>query len=603
MRHIFIEVTDLVEYLARNYAPSGIQRVQMDIIHAASLLHDDNYHAHYVYFWGRGIKLLDPELLLKYIDTADRKNRIEALPNLIEKAAPISATQILKSEVGQQHKSVLFITGAPWNRVDYSHFINLFKNAIQARVIQLVHDLIPLKHPEYFEENLVKSFDDYFSSSSQYIDKFLAVSEKTKNDFKHILKYAKNKPRFGLLRNQHKPLGKLDKPVTEPSEILNPDQVKNYVLFVSTIEKRKNHQFLARVWKKLLETQNDCPELYCVGKLGWKSEDFFSFVSGNPTLAKKIKLLTDVSDKKLDELYRNAKLVVYPALEEGFGLPVSEALSYGKVCITGSCPSLQEASQGLSIKVDEYDVDGWAEKISNLLAAPSELKRAELKIKKTFKPESPSDYYRSIISALDSEFNQSEFLPTNILKPGQELVFKKPQFSTNKIEEIELNPAFMLPIMKDFGTAENYVPESPILTFGDWHASESWGRWAKFPGSTISLSFERISDSATYYMCVLLNSAPKLDKHDLRIAVNGYVINTCRLESQPKTVLFKLPSRLLKLKNNLITFFYNDKEVNVEELRKIDARLLSFGIYSMMILDASDNKNIPIFLELMGRKN
>jgi hypothetical protein len=59
----------------------------------------------------------------------------------------------------------------------------------------------------------------------------------------------------------------------------------------------------------------------------------------------------------------------------------------------------------------------------------------------------------------------------------------------------------------------------------------------------------------------------------------------------------------VKNRNNQVTFFYDDKEIDLQDIKKVDSRLLSFGIHSIIILDASDSKNLPFFLELMGNKN
>ena len=143
---------------------------------------------------------------------------------------------------------------------------------------------------------------------------------------------------------------------------------RKFVLYCSTIEFRKNHQLLLQVWDRLTcETLPDeLPILVFVGKWGWSTETVSLMVSRNWRLRSHLKILTEVEDHELIWLYRNAMFSVFPSVSEGFGLAVSESLSFGTPVLIANCPALVEASENLMPTLGPYDVDGWAEKIKIL---------------------------------------------------------------------------------------------------------------------------------------------------------------------------------------------------------------------------------------------
>ena len=596
MKNIFHDVTDLINYLLSNNSPSGIQRVQMDIMRATVLMPSKSgVNNYYLYLMARGVKLISQKDLIEFIDMQDKRDRAAFCKEMISNALVVNSSEILRSQVKSDDKNILFISGAPWNNINYSEFLNLMKNSIHCHVVQLIHDLIPLKHPEYFEQVLVNTFENYFVNCSKYIDKLLTVSAKTGKDLKFIAKHFDAKPQTGLLGNLHKGLkgdnksGSTDFPIDE-----------DFVLFVSTIEKRKNHEFIARVWKKLIELNKNAPALYCVGKLGWRSDEFYKMLAGNPKLSKKIKILSDVSDEQLSSMYEQCKYTVYPALEEGFGLPVAESLSYGKLCVAGTCDSLKEASQNLAITLDEYDAEAWIEKLSELNSSPAKIKTHEQKVKKSFKSDALADYAKEILVQLDPVFNKSKPKITNYLAPSHEYVFRDPDLKNKSVDNLEVNSAYMLPITNDFGTAENYQKNAPFFTMGDWLEPESWGRWARYPGGSLNFSLEE-GVSSNLYISTILRCIPPLKDKVLTIALNGFTVNAVKLSTEPKRLIIKIPPKLVQPKNNLLSFFYQDRSVNIDEIRKIDGRMLSIGIFGILMLDASDNKNIPIFMDLMSK--
>src|SRR5437660_11261798 len=127
-----------------------------------------------------------------------------------------------------------------------------------------------------------------------------------------------------------------------------------YVLYVSTIEHRKNHRLLVRVWQRLLERHgaNLVPNLIFAGKIGWLVEDLLADLEASNYLNGKIILLRSLSDAQLHEAYSSCLFTVFPSLCEGWGCPVAESLAHGKFCVASNHTAIPEAGGNL---IDYFD--------------------------------------------------------------------------------------------------------------------------------------------------------------------------------------------------------------------------------------------------------
>jgi glycosyltransferase involved in cell wall biosynthesis len=108
--------------------------------------------------------------------------------------------------------------------------------------------------------------------------------------------------------------------------------------------------------------------------------------------------LNQVNDAELDLLYRHALFTVFPSLYEGWGLPVSESLAYGKFCIASNTSSLPEVGGDLVEYLDSWDLPAWVERLAYYFDNPKELKKREKKIASDYIPITWADTARVLIS-------------------------------------------------------------------------------------------------------------------------------------------------------------------------------------------------------------
>ena len=139
---------------------------------------------------------------------------------------------------------------------------------------------------------------------------------------------------------------------------------KKYILFVGTLQPRKNIVRLIEAFSKIHHQQQ--LNLVIVGKKGWMYEEILE-APKQYGIENQIKFLEFVPDEDLSLLYKNALCFVLPSLYEGFGLPVLEAMTQGCPVITSNVSSLPEAGGDAALYVNPEDVDEIAAKMQSLV--------------------------------------------------------------------------------------------------------------------------------------------------------------------------------------------------------------------------------------------
>lgn len=139
-----------------------------------------------------------------------------------------------------------------------------------------------------------------------------------------------------------------------------------YILFVGTLEPRKNIKRLIKAYLRLDTSLRDKYHLVIVGSKGWGRDDFTEHVK-LPDLADYIHQLGYLDETSLQYLYKNAHILAMPSTYEGFGLPVAEAMKYGVPAIAGDNSSLVEVVGNAGLLVDAMDVSAIEDGLSQLL--------------------------------------------------------------------------------------------------------------------------------------------------------------------------------------------------------------------------------------------
>lgn len=143
---------------------------------------------------------------------------------------------------------------------------------------------------------------------------------------------------------------------------------KGYALMVGTLQPRKNHVHAARAWVRSKAAR--AMPLLVAGALGYQGVDIVRTVRTLDPQAR-VRFIGSVSDAMLGRLYRHASLLLQPSLDEGFGLPVLEAMRAGTPCVISDIGALREVAANAALYVDPQDSEALTDAIDNVVGDPA----------------------------------------------------------------------------------------------------------------------------------------------------------------------------------------------------------------------------------------
>jgi glycosyltransferase involved in cell wall biosynthesis len=350
---LLVEVTDLVEFLQRSESVSGVQRV---IAETAPLLLATEPRATVVILdRSRGVFVeltpAETEVLVRRGvvagETVDRDGLAAAASGALVRARA-AAPMAMHSAV------VMVFLGAVWIN-DALMLAARDAHAAGARCVYLLYDLTPVLETGHTAA-VNRLFDRYLTLVAQTASRVPAISRSSRADFEEYCReHGWTAPPGGVTGL---PCG-----ITpEQFDTTESPWPRSYALFVGTVESRKNHLLALRAWARLIEARGSdaVPDLVCVGRLGWHADAFLDEYVRTRGLDGKVSVLSSsVSDAELARFYAHADFTVYPSRYEGWGLPVSESLAFGKLPVVAYNSSLPEAGGELAAYFASDDLDDF----------------------------------------------------------------------------------------------------------------------------------------------------------------------------------------------------------------------------------------------------
>ena len=270
----------------------------------------------------------------------------------------------------------------------------------------LLFDLIPIVVRQFSESGAAQNFAACLHYLLWACDHFFCISDSTACDLRQYAdacgypQIPDSKAqicRLGPARFVHDTSPELvEYPRILGSEGINPGK---FVLFVSTIESRKNHDFAYHLWRRLaLKHGANLFPLVFAGKQGWDTESLMRKISQDPVIGgRHIVHFGNVSDDHLRWLYANCAFTIFPSHYEGFGMTVAESLAFGKPCIASKGSSIEEAGQGLADHVDTLDGVRWMDTIENYMFNKNALETKSQHIRSEYKPYTWDEFTTPIV--------------------------------------------------------------------------------------------------------------------------------------------------------------------------------------------------------------
>jgi glycosyltransferase involved in cell wall biosynthesis len=393
-----LDVTDFVEFLTRKESVSGVQRVVAELTPRLSQLHPvvlDRGRGVFVTLSPPEISLLaqvgyhdltSPELANRVVTSTDR-NSIAAKAQQILDRARTAPPQVINTE------TVLVFLGALWIS-DALMLAARNAHASGARLVVYLYDLTPVLDADHTAA-VNRLFERYLSISGQLATRVPAISQSSRDDFtQYCVDHGWVTP-----PGQATQLPPGVTPKGEPSQ--ESPWPRPYALFVGTIEGRKNHLLALNAWRVLAGDPKfgaALPDLVCVGRLGWNANEFLTeYVTSNGIDGTVSILDSGLTDTELERFYEHAEFTVYPSKYEGWGLPVSESIAFGKLAVVANNSSLPEAGGDLAVYFE-------SEKLASFMHALKE---------HALNPEARARWETKIAGALTSEGAKTDTVPTS----------------------------------------------------------------------------------------------------------------------------------------------------------------------------------------------
>lgn len=512
MNRIYLDVTDFVEFLTRSESPSGVQRVVAEV---APLLIASTAAHPVVLDRTRGVfvELTAAEtetLVTGGVRSSTRHvsvNVASAADSTIERAKTANPAVI-------DTPCTLVFLGALWINDALMSAARLAQSR-GAILVALLYDLTPVKEAGHTAA-VNRLFERYLDLLINAAGAVPAISASSRRDFED---YA----------NQH---GRLSPPghatglpcglTPERRDVSRRPWPRPYVLFVGTIESRKNHRLALSAWQQLIERhgQDLVPDLVCVGRLGWHASEFLDeYIASNGLNGKVSVLSNSVSDEELAEFYTHAEFTIYPSRYEGWGLPVGESIAFGKVPIVADNSSLREAGGEAAVYVPTDDLNALVSAVDAMMV-DSEFRQARHEALQMKAPAATT--WEDVASVIAADIQAAE---------RRDVVFP----------EVELGREYMLvvePAGPDAGYADEYLAHvarervTPMLgqpraendfavsdaaIVGTFGSPQTWG-WELRPGGYADIRLTRPVDGT---LTVLLATRSMPGRVSIEIAGPG----------------------------------------------------------------------------------
>lgn len=231
-----------------------------------------------------------------------------------------------------------------------------------------VMDVSYLRFPEMFNADDLYQLRNWTEYSVKKAKKVLTISDSSRDDI--IKLYKKPKEKVVTIYPGIKNFISLEPRVFGMNQLQAKYHTsKNFILFVGTLQPRKNIVRLIEAFANVLkspDTHEEGLQLVIIGKKGWQYEEILQ-APKKFGVEDEVKFLENVPDNDLDVFYQHALCYVLPSLYEGFGLPVIEAMQRGCPVITSNVSSLPEAGGEAALYINPEDVNDIAAKINKLI--------------------------------------------------------------------------------------------------------------------------------------------------------------------------------------------------------------------------------------------
>jgi glycosyltransferase involved in cell wall biosynthesis len=238
------------------------------------------------------------------------------------------------------------------------------------RPIHLVHDLIPITHPQFCRDGEDERHRRRMRAALDTASGIVANSAHTLDTMRE----------FAIAEGRSLPPATVAWPGTPalPAVPPQPDVEPTFVI-LGTIEGRKNHSMLLALWRQLLENDGIAtkPRLVIVGRRGWQADDVFAELDSSG-FGDSVVELGPLDDNGLAQVLSGSRALLFPSIAEGYGIPLIEALAAKIPVIASDLPVFREIGQGVPELLPVDDLAAWQDAIRDYAEDTSARRSAQL---------------------------------------------------------------------------------------------------------------------------------------------------------------------------------------------------------------------------------
>ncbi|WCT74847.1 glycosyltransferase family 1 protein [Sphingomonas naphthae] len=560
LRLVF-DVSDLLGYFPHNRAPTGIQRVQMEVIMALLAQPQGGNIRICRFLDARGYWVEVPASLFLAICDASLAGGDAGAADWRETYRRIDSAGQSAGVMEFGPNSVLINLGSSWWIKDYFLQIRELKLAHGVRYVPLIYDVIPARAPQYCATELVAEFIPWLVDVIDNADYFLAISHASKKDLIDFAgeigrtiddnmvgvaqldaDYRQDRKAGSGVRTSFAPIG------------------RPYVLLVSTWEVRKNQIAALNAWRQLINQYGTekVPQLVLVGKQGYKGNEVIERAHSDETLATRVTLLQQLSDEELASLYDGCLFVLYPSSYEGWGLPVTEALCYGKVPLTANNSSLPEAGGDFAFFFNDGSPSDLLASLKSLIFDRSKVAAREAKIVADFRPRTWTAIANEIRDHVQTWSDRGAAPDWN---PPEAVVG----------EYYPMARRFTETYWPGMGTAEGFRRSL------NWWPPEIWGCWSRPAGGRLAM---RVDPARSLELALAIKSPSDQETTVSVETAEGELLVRCKLGAFVDRWIFVPIPADTELLDITIS---SDRAASPNG----DHRKLAVGVAGFMVLDAA----------------
>jgi len=261
--------------------------------------------------------------------------------------------------------------------------------------IFLVHDLIPITHPEFCRPGEAERHRERMRTVLTTATGVIGNSQATLDALAELA-------RDEALPNPPGVVAWLGvDPLRAPQRAAQPD--KPTFVILGTIEGRKNHKMLLDIWSRLIDRMGErTPRLLIVGQRGWEANDVFERLDNDRKLLGYVTEIGRCNDDELASHLASARALLFPSFVEGYGLPLVEALGLGVPVIASDLQVFREIGGDIPAYLDPFDERAWEVAILDYAQLNSDDRAAQLERMKGYCAPSWESHFDKVEAWLSS---------------------------------------------------------------------------------------------------------------------------------------------------------------------------------------------------------